>query len=53
MLGKSKPGNESAADGKPEPDYDDLPRGESNPMWEVAIAIGLLLISLAAIITFS
>jgi hypothetical protein len=35
-----------------EPDYDDLPRGDSNPMWEVAIAILGLLVALGAIVAF-
>ena len=35
-----------------EPDYDHLPRGEDSPMWEVAIAIGILLGVFATIIAF-
>ena len=33
-----------------EPDYDDLPREDLNPMWEVAIGICILLAVLGAIV---
>ena len=33
-----------------EPDYDDLPRDDLNPMWEVAIGILILLAVLGAIL---
>jgi hypothetical protein len=36
-----------------EPDYDDLPRGEFNPIWEVAIALGLLLAALGVIVALA
>jgi hypothetical protein len=45
---KTAPENDQAG-----PDYDDLPHGDFNPMWDVAIGIGALLICLAAIIAFS
>ena len=35
---------------KVEPDYDDLPRGDPNPMWEVAIGILILLAVLGALL---
>ena len=45
---KTLPAVEQAA-----PDYDHLPRGDFNPMWEVAVAILLLLSALATIVAFS
>jgi len=36
-----------------EPDYDSLPHDDFNPMWEIAIAMGILLLVFAAIVAFS
>lgn len=35
-------------EGQGEPDYDDLPHDDMNPLWEVAIAMGILFAVLAA-----
>lgn len=53
MRFESKPKNELERHVEPEPGYDDLPRGDFNPMWEVAIAIGILLGAMAIIVAFS
>lgn len=54
MHSETEPGKEPGVEkAKVEPDYDDLPRGEFNPMWEIVIAIGILFTAFAAIIAFT
>jgi len=50
QLSKSADNQKSAGANDAGPDYDDLPRGDFNPMWEVAIGMGILLVALAAVV---
>src|SRR5262245_35314311 len=43
----------SMEDKRREPDYDDLPSGDPNPMWLIALFLGMLLVAFAAVIAFS
>lgn len=36
-----------------EPDYDDLPRGDPNPLWIIAIAAGTLFAVFAAVVALT
>jgi hypothetical protein len=53
MNDHAKPAKDTKPDVKDEPDYDDLPRGEFNALWEVAIALGILLAVLGALFAMS
>ena len=53
MNDQAKPAEDTKPHVKEEPDYDDVPRGEFNAIWEVAIALGILLAVLGAIFALS